>query len=133
MWERDGDSCKFDLGEARSGIFLRAGLDRFSCATPDLPVRQSHNGSCLEELTRAVPQGTSLRGANGSRECAPDDRLGDEDSRTFSVALDCSSLALAITRTLGHTPRMRGIQYAEASRSTKNAVPSRRLSDAGRR
>jgi len=36
-----------------------------------------------------------LRGANGSRECAPDDRLRDEAIQTFFVALDCfASLAM---------------------------------------
>ena len=54
MWERDGDSCKFDLGEARSGIFLRAGLDRFSCATPDLPVRQSGDASRPRNVARNI-------------------------------------------------------------------------------
>jgi hypothetical protein len=33
--ERDGGSSKADLGEARSGIFLREGLDR---VVADLPV-----------------------------------------------------------------------------------------------
>jgi hypothetical protein len=30
MWERDGDSYKFDLGSSRSDLFSRDGLDRFS-------------------------------------------------------------------------------------------------------
>src|SRR5437660_323732 len=29
LWARDGGSCTFDLGQARSGIFFAAGLDRF--------------------------------------------------------------------------------------------------------
>jgi hypothetical protein len=37
---RDGGNCKFDLGQTRSGIFLRAGMDRFSRATKFLPVGQ---------------------------------------------------------------------------------------------
>src|SRR6266566_9995676 len=119
-------------GKREAEYFCAQGWTGFRARRPICPSGSHTMVSCLEELTRAVPQGTSLRGANGSRECAPDDRLRDEDSRTFSVALE-SSLALAMTRTLGHTPRMRGIQYAEASHSTKNAAPSPRLSDAGRR
>jgi hypothetical protein len=39
----------------------------------------------------------SLRGANGSRECAPDDRLRDEAIQSFFVALDCfASLAMTL-------------------------------------
>jgi len=30
---RDSGNCKFDLGQTRSGIFLREGVDRFSHAT----------------------------------------------------------------------------------------------------
>src|SRR5262245_30867687 len=33
LWVRDGGNCKFDLGQTRSGIFSRAGLDRFSRTT----------------------------------------------------------------------------------------------------
>jgi hypothetical protein len=40
--ERDGGSPKSDLGEVRIGIFLRKGMDRFSCAAIDLPVGQNH-------------------------------------------------------------------------------------------
>ena len=37
---RDDENCKFDLGQSRSGIFLREGVDRFSRATIFLPVGQ---------------------------------------------------------------------------------------------
>jgi hypothetical protein len=33
-----------------------------------------------------------LRGANGSRKCAPDDRLPDEAIQAFFMALDCFAL-----------------------------------------
>jgi hypothetical protein len=36
----------------------------------------------------------SLRGANGSRECAPDDRLGDEAIQTFFAARWIASRSL---------------------------------------
>jgi putative endonuclease len=39
----------------------------------------------------------SLRGANGSRACAPDDRLRDEAIQSSHAALDCFA-ALATTR-----------------------------------
>jgi hypothetical protein len=40
----------------------------------------------LERRLGFVP---SLREANGSRECAPDDRLRDEAIQFFGAALDC--------------------------------------------
>jgi hypothetical protein len=37
----------------------------------------------------------SLRGANGSRECAPDDKLRDEAIHSFRAVMDCfASLAM---------------------------------------
>jgi hypothetical protein len=35
-------NCKFDLGQRRSEIFLRAGLDRLSRTQTDLPVGHNH-------------------------------------------------------------------------------------------
>ena len=40
------------------------------------------------------------KGDNGSRECAPDDRLGDEAIQICLVALDCFA-ALAMTASAG--------------------------------
>ncbi len=40
---------------------------------------------------------SSLRGANGSRECAPDDRIRDEAIQSFYPLLWIASLALAMT------------------------------------
>jgi hypothetical protein len=40
---------------------------------------------------------SSLRGANGSRECAPDDRLRDEAIHTCLAESWIASLALAMT------------------------------------
>jgi hypothetical protein len=51
MWERDGDSCKFDLGFSRSDLFWRRRLDRFSWKLRDLPVVQSHNTSLAKFQT----------------------------------------------------------------------------------
>jgi hypothetical protein len=40
----------------------------------------------------------SLRGANGSRECAPDDRLRDETIQSCAMTLDCfASLAMTVS------------------------------------
>jgi hypothetical protein len=38
--ERDGDSCRFDLGSSRSDLFSHERLDRFSERRGDLPVGQ---------------------------------------------------------------------------------------------
>jgi hypothetical protein len=41
LWRRDGDSPKSDtLGQVQSKILFREGMDRFSCATADLPIGQ---------------------------------------------------------------------------------------------
>src|SRR5882724_4275090 len=58
MWERDGDSCKFDLGSSRSDLFSLVGLDRFSQRRGDLPVGQSRNASRCE-ICRRIYQAIS--------------------------------------------------------------------------
>ena len=49
---QDGGSYSFDLPDERSGIFLRKGLDSFSYATTDLPVR--HIGGGIEARSFAL-------------------------------------------------------------------------------
>src|SRR6266849_1323983 len=41
LWVRDSGNYKFDLGQSRSGIFLRQGVDRFSLATNFCPSGKS--------------------------------------------------------------------------------------------
>jgi len=48
----------------------------------------------------------SLRGANGSRECAPDDRLRDEAIHSHKAKLDCFA-SLAMTN-FGNPPMKKG-------------------------
>ena len=64
----------------------------------------------------------SLRGANGSRECAPDDRLRDEAIQAYFAWRDGllrfarNDEGIAKLYKGRHTPRMRGIQYAATFR-----------------
>src|SRR5258706_2242568 len=69
---------------------------------PAFPAPSIIEGHCLAKLGRIAPREcgvmkffTSLRGANGSRECAPDDRLHDEAIHSFLGAAPwIASLAL---------------------------------------
>jgi hypothetical protein len=54
LWERDSANCKFDLGQTRSGIFSRAGLDRVSHAEGFLPVGQINRRADARAL-RMIP------------------------------------------------------------------------------
>ncbi len=48
----------------------------------------------------------SLRGANGSRECAPDDRLRDEAIQLSLLGLDCfAALAMMVVQDAGHAQK----------------------------
>jgi len=61
---------------------------------------QSRAGGCREGRRPSFP---SLRGANGSRGCAPDDRLRDEAIQSCCGSMDCfASLAMTIGR--GRSP-----------------------------
>src|SRR5260370_23212 len=46
---------------------------------------------------KSIGSNSSLRGADGARECAPDDRLRDEAIHTCIAARWIASLALAMT------------------------------------
>ncbi len=61
----------------------------------------------------------SLRGANGSRECAPDDRLRDEAIHITAVGVWIASLALAMTL------------FETGARNILNCCPGRASDDPG--
>ncbi len=80
--EQDREIVSFD------GRVLITPLHRQGCGDP---LRQ--HGLCP---LRAAGLISSLRGANGSRECAPDDRLRDEAIHYFRGSMDCFA-TLAMT------------------------------------
>src|SRR6476620_4751597 len=71
-----------DLPDGESEIFLLIGLDRFLSRRLICPSGRS--------VARAYPK-PSLR-ANGSRECAPDDRLIEEIQSAACGEMDCFRL-----------------------------------------
>jgi hypothetical protein len=100
--------------------------------TPSMGRGDSHNSDAIRVAGRRRRARSSLRGANGSRECAPDDRLRDEAIHpcflmgyglpgfvmtrlTWCLKLDRSNLTANAPRSRCHHPRKRVIQYSEAS------------------
>jgi hypothetical protein len=53
---RDGGRYRFDLGQARSGIFLQKGLDRKISGLTDLPDRQSRCSPEAISVHRITPR-----------------------------------------------------------------------------
>src|SRR5450756_771695 len=88
----------------------KAPIDIALCNEAD-PARAEHADAIVEDYVvirpwlhdNRSPCCPSLRGANGSRECAPDDRLRDEAMHSFDSLMDCfATLAMTILSRTGH-------------------------------
>jgi hypothetical protein len=93
LWERDGDSCKFDLGSSRSDLFSHTGLDRFSQRRGDLPVGQSHNASHCEfyrDIYQAISTSNDVSSGDTSARPVPsfrgDAKASNPESRDSGFA-----------------------------------------------